>query len=93
MGEAGVRPAQSHLNGLLKLGERNPRHGGLETVDVESHLGLIVFDVPVDIDNAPGFIEHVPDLPRQFDLAVVIRPVDFRNQGLKHRRAVLYRLG
>ena len=50
-------------------------------------LGLRILNVPVHIHHSRSLLEDFLDLRRQFDLAFVIRPVDFRDKSLQHRRA------
>ena len=56
-----------------------------EPVYPEAHLGLRIFNVPVHIDDALGFIHEVANLPGQGNLTIVIGTVDLGYQGLKDR--------
>ena len=60
---------------------------GLLFIDREAVLRLIVFHVPIDIDNAFGLFEQIAHLPRQRDASLDIRAVNFGDQRFEHRRA------
>ena len=56
----------------------------------EIHLQVVfdlrVLDVPVHVDDSRRLLENLLDLRCQCNLAFVIRPVNFRHQGLQHGR-------
>ncbi len=57
------------------------------SVDDQAVLRLIVFYVPIDVDDTLGLLEQIPDLPRQCDPSFHARAVHFGDQGFEHRRA------
>ncbi len=59
---------------------------GLFLIDDQTLAGLIVLDVPIDIDDAVGLFEDVADLARDAVLALLRGPVDLGDQRLQHRR-------
>ena len=49
-------------------------------------LDLRVFDVPVHIHDAWRLLKDLLDLSGQFNLPLIVRPVDFSDQSLQHGR-------
>ena len=72
-----------------RRGDLLHRHAGksrLLLIHGEAIPCLVVLHVPVDVHNAVGFLENLPDLPGHLDLPPVIGTVDFRHQRLQNRR-------
>ena len=64
-----------------------PVDGSLFLVDRQAVFRLIVFNVPVDIDNTFRLFEQAANLAGQCNPPVHTRAIDFGNQRLKNRRA------
>ena len=52
---------------------------GFIEVHFQVVLGLRVLNVPIHVYYSCGLLKDFLDLRRQFDLAFVVGPVDFRN--------------
>ena len=60
---------------------------GLFLVNHEPHLRLVGFDIPIRVHDAGRVVENVDDFVRQRVAAFLVRPINFGDQRLQHRRA------
>ena len=70
-----------------EIGCRNARGSRPDLVGHERGLRLGRFDVPIHVDDAGRLFEDRLHLRGELPPTLVIRPVDFGDEGLQHRRA------
>src|SRR5579872_1473901 len=79
-----VCSTEPHLQSACYIGGSNAVEGGLVQIYFHVVLGLRVFDVPVHVDDAWSLLKNLLDLRGQFDLPLIVWPVNFGNQGLQN---------
>ncbi len=87
MEDARTHPCHGHAKTVRNLLGSDPVKRGLFLVHDKPDLGMVCFNIPVDVHHPRGLIEDVPDLAGDLDLAIIIRTVDLGHKGLKNRRS------
>ena len=86
MQQASISATQPHLQCTSNVRSGNPVQRRLVEVHLQVILGLRVLNIPIDVYYARSLLKDLLNLGCQFNLAFVVRPVNFGDQGLKHRR-------
>jgi hypothetical protein len=85
--QTNVQTAHRNSNSLGYLFRRDTIQCRFLFVDLQAVFGLVIFNVPIDIDHTFRLLEYTSDVSGDLDLAFVRRSINLGNDCLLDRRA------